>query len=239
MIGIVGGVGPLAGLDVFRKIIEETKAEKDQDHSPVLLHSIPGEIMDRTLFLIGEEKINPAHSMAKIILGLEMAGATVAGIPCNTAHAPEIFSVIEEELASQNSRIRLLHMIQEVIFIIQTEFPAKKIGILSTTGTKKSGIYRNALSHAGSEVIEVEEDWQERVHRSIYDPEKGIKAKSSPVTEWARKELIAAMDHLQEKGAEVIILGCTEIPLAISELKYGSLHLIDPNRVLAKALLRH
>ena len=94
MIGIVGGMGPLAGLDVFKKITEETPVTSDQEHAPVLLFSVPAQIPDRTEFLLGREKTNPAIAISEIILTLEKAGARVVGIPCNTAHSPRIFDVI-------------------------------------------------------------------------------------------------------------------------------------------------
>jgi aspartate racemase len=86
MIGIVGGVGPLAGLDIFKKIIEETVATKDQEHVPVVLSSQPHRIADRTAFLLGKENQNPAIALKDILLELDKAGARVAAIPCNTSH---------------------------------------------------------------------------------------------------------------------------------------------------------
>ena len=239
MIGIVGGVGPMAGIDVFRKIAEETPASRDQDHADVLLFSFPGRITDRTEFLRGKEESNPAHAMARVILDLEKAGATVAGIPCNTAHAAPVFDVILSELQKNGSRLELLHMIREVVKYINQELSAKNIGILCTTGTSRSGVYRDALKEGGLIAVEPGEEWQERIHQAVYSREYGIKAKSFPIKEKARSQLIAAIEHLQTQGAEAVILGCTEIPLAIPEKSYLGLDLIDPNRILARALLAH
>lgn len=71
MIGIIGGVGPLAGLDIVTKIIEETIATTDQEHLPVLLSSQPHRIADRTAYLLGQESENPAYAIAEIIQELE------------------------------------------------------------------------------------------------------------------------------------------------------------------------
>lgn len=238
MIGIVGGVGPLAGLDVFKKITDETKACSDQEHASVILFSLPGNIPDRTRFLLGEEHINPAYALSKILFDLEKAGADVAGIPCNTAHAPQIFEVIEQELKDSGSKIILLHMLEEVVNFISNKYPDKKVGILCTNGTHKTGIYRKALEKDDFRTIEPDPEWQERVHQAVYREEYGIKTNSSPVTQKARLEILEAIGHLKEKGAEVIILGCTELPLAITEYAYKEVILVDPNRVLAKALLK-
>lgn len=229
----------MAGLDVFKKITEETRACKDQDHADVILFSLPGRISDRTEYLTGKEKVNPGYALSRVIMDLEQAGADVAGIPCNTAHAAPVFEVIEQELRKNGSRIELLHMIAEVVNHIGEELSAKKIGVLCTTGTRKSRVYRNALEGAGFIAVEPEDHWQERIHQAIYDNEYGVKSRSAPVTDKARSELLAAIEHLKEKSAETIILGCTEIPLAIPEKQYLDLDLIDPNRILARALLAH
>lgn len=238
MIGIVGGAGPLAGVDVVKKIIEETTARTDQDHVPVMLLSIPETTPDRTQYLIGEEPRNPAYPIAELFLRLERAGATVAAIPCNTAHADAIFGVVHHQLKSAGSKLQLVHMITETHRHIQRNFPGKRVGVLSTTGTRRTGLYKQAFESAGFVIVEPEEQWQDRVHNAIYDRAYGIKTFSAPVKPFARQELISSMDHLIGLGAEVIVLGCTEIPLAILEDQYREVPLIDPNRILARALIR-
>ena len=89
-IGIVGGAGPYAGLDLAQKILQQTQANNDQDYLPTLLISTPDLIEDRTSFLLGENSRNPAHAISRNLLDLKALGVTVAGIPCNTAHAPAI-----------------------------------------------------------------------------------------------------------------------------------------------------
>ena len=237
MIGIVGGMGPLAGLDVFKKIIEETTAQKDQDHPSVLLFSLPSTLPDRTEFLLGREKTNPAYAIAEILRKLEEAGATVAGIPCNTAHAPEIFGVISEELAARESQLQLVHLIEETTAFVKENFPGRRIGVLSTTGTRRTGLYKNALEQAGLEVIEPGDSWQERIHATVYSEEYGIKANCCPVKEKAVSELKLAIAELKKLGADVILMGCTEIPLAITESEIHALPIVDANRVLARKLI--
>ncbi len=239
MIGIVGGVGPLAGMDIFKKITEETPASRDQDHASVLLFSLPGRIPDRTAYLLGKEKTNPAYALAAILLDMEKTGAKVAAIPCNTAHADPIFDVIGKELQKNGSRLLLLNLIHEVTRHLQREYEGSRIGILCTNGTRTTGIYRTALKEAGFEIAEPEDSWQHRVHEATYNKEFGVKAHPSPVKEKAQEEYRAAVAHLKQQGAEAVILGCTEIPLALYEKQLFGLDLIDPNRILAKALLAH
>jgi len=240
MIGIVGGVGPLAGVDLVRKIIEETPAAQDQEHVQVILLSLPNLIPDRTEFLIGKEKINPGIPISKILLQLEKAGAIVAGIPCNTAHAPLIFDLIGTELHRCGSHIKVLHMIEETASFLIQEGKYEKIGVLSTTGTLRTGVYKTVLIKKGFEVLEMDhpED-QNNVHQAVYDPIFGIKAVSSPVNQQARDILINACYNLINRGAEAIILGCSEMSIALTGNFIGTCPLIDPTRILAKALLKY
>ena len=238
MIGIVGGVGPLAGVDIVKKIIEETNARRDQDHVPVLLSSQSHRIPDRSEYLLGIEPINPGIAISEIALELERAGATVMGIPCNTAHSPRIFEVIQEELLKNNSQVQLLHMVAEAAKYIKENFSGANVGVLSTNGTRNTGLYRKFIEDYGLTCIEPNDHLQNEVHASIYDETYGIKAFSSPVTNRAHDQLVTAIKELKSQGAQVIILGCTELPLALREKSYSGLPLIDPNRILARALIQ-
>ena len=110
MIGIVGGVGPYAGLDLAKNVFDNTLADSDQDHLDLVMISVPQAITDRTEYLMGRDPDNPATAIAKVLLKLEKLGATVAGIPCNTAHADEIFKVITQTLHNADAQIHLINM---------------------------------------------------------------------------------------------------------------------------------
>ncbi len=238
MIGIVGGVGPLAGLDVFKKIIEETDVQKDQEHLPVLMMSYPHLIVDRTEYLLGNVELNPGYALAEIIKQLAENGAQVAAIPCNTAHAAPIFSVVENELKRQKINIKLLHLVRETVAHIKLNSPDAKVAVLSTTGTRNTGLYKDILLDAGLRVVEPSLLWQTRIHDAIYHPVYGIKAFSSPVKKKAIEELTLAMDELLNEEASHFILGCTELPLALPQSNYKGIPLVDPNRIIARALIK-
>jgi aspartate racemase len=240
MIGIVGGVGPYAGLDLVKKVFDNTFARTDQDHLDVVMLSMPGSIVDRTEYLEGRVAKNPGLAIAGILKQLEDAGATHAGIPCNTAHAPGIFSVIERELTTMGSSIGLLNMIDETLRFIDGHFPdIKKVGVLSTTGEYRVGLYEKALLLAGRTVIKPESRMQEElIHPAIYDPGYGIKTFTSPIRSRARENLNKGFAFLKDGGAELVILGCTEIPLAFPEREIRGMKVLDPARVLARALIR-
>lgn len=238
-IGIVGGVGPYAGLDLTRKVFDQTLAGSDQEHLPVILVSRPGQIADRTEYLLGRVDTNPAFAIARIIGTLERAGATVIGIPCNTAHAPAIFDRIISELERAGSAVRVLHMIREVaIFLRETHPGIRRVGVLSTMGTYKTAIYTDALAAEDFDVVLPPEDRQRWVNEVIYNPDFGIKAQSNPVSEEARRRLLQATAELTDAGAQAVVLGCTEMPLAVSEHSVGGTVIIDPTLVLARALIR-
>ena len=114
----------------------------------------------------------------------------------------------------------------------------KKIGILSTTGAYKVKLYPALLEKYEIEAIILNAEMQETVHDAIYNTTYGIKAKQNPVSEVAQMKLIHAVGYLQKKVAQAIILGCTEIPLALTENFLYGVALIDPTIILARALIR-
>ena len=237
MIGVVGGVGSYAGLDLIRKIYDYTGAASDQDHLPVSMLSIPHKILDRSEFLLGEIDENPGYGIAEIITALYRGGAEIIGIPCNTAHAPEIFEAI---VRSTPKDCTIVHMVEEVASYIKVNFPyVRKVGVLSTNGTHSSNVYPMTCLKYGIEVIQPSMEIQHNfVHPAIYDRDYGIKSNSNPVTGLARRHLLLGASFLARMGAEAIILGCTEIPLAIDQSKIGDSVVIDATSVLARALIK-
>ncbi len=239
MIGIVGGVGPHAGLDLVKKIFDLTNASRDQDYLPICLLSMPSIIEDRTEFLLGKGNVNPAVPISDIILKLEKAGSKYIGIPCNTAHSPQIFNEIIRGLKLNNSTVTLVNMIAEVCEYIKLTFPnIRRVGVLTTYGAYKVSLYQNYLELNGLEAIVPSENFQLNVvHDAIYNREYGIKAQSICITAKARAKLVEGIYYLQEKGAEVIVLGCTEIPLAINQTD-SLVPLVDATIVLARSLVK-
>ena len=239
-IGIVGGAGPYAGLDLAQKILEQTIAEKDQDYLPTLLISTPDKIEDRTRFLLGEITSNPAHAIFRNLCDLKTLGASVVGIPCNTAHAPAIKDVFLEKLKQSGKRLKILDMISETISFLQENCPeVKTVGVLSTIGTWKAGFYPELLIASGYEIEILNEVQQKRLHNeALFNPEYGIKVKAHPITEKARTVLLEGVEILEKQGVEAIILGCTEIPLGLPERKIGNTLFLDPGLILARALIR-
>ena len=110
--------------------------------------------------------------------------------------------------------------------------------VMSTTGTRKTLVYQQVLEPFGFEIIQLPETEQDALHDSIYNLEWGIKA-ISPVTKKARKRFLDYAKKLTDKNVGAIILGCTEIPLALPEKEINGIPLIDPVYVLARELIRN
>lgn len=241
IIGIVGGVGPYAGLDLHTKICNNTITTGiDQDHLEVYLLSRSGHIPDRTAFLLDRTLPNPAHGLFATVAKLVNISAQVIGIPCNTSHARPIFELLQAQITHADFNIELLHMIEETYHTLQRRYAhISTVGLLATQGTYSSGVYTEVLeSEHKYRVLLPTPAQQAVVHQAIYHPEHGIKAQANPVTVTAIDSLTAVSKALIAAGAEALIMGCTEIPLALRSAHF-SVPLIDPTDILARALVYH
>lgn len=243
-IGIAGGVGPMAGVKLHELIIQQTlNSGTDQGHLPVIHISFPSEIPDRTEFLTGKTKNDPAQAMTNVMHIIETAAAVngweaISGVPCNTFHVPKIWDSFIKLLKKGNIGVQVLHMPRETAKLIKTLVPgAKNIGLMSTTGTREVDVYGQILRPRGFNILEVPWEMQEELHDSIYNPKWGIKG-ISPVSKKAHANFEKYAGILCNLGAQAIILGCTEIPLALPWSKYKDVPLIDPMLALARALIR-
>ena len=231
------GVGPPAGLDLTRKLFDHTRAEADQEHLPVMLYSFPDRIGERPAFLLGKTADNPGEAIGDIMAELARAGATVIGMPCNTAHSPRILDAALEKLNATGRPVRFVHMIDAVVrHVRQRCGEGARVGILSTLATLETRLYQDSLERAGLEALHPAPDGCARVQEAISNREYGIKARN-PVTERARADLLDEARRLAG-NADAIILGCTEIPLALPEKELGGVPLIDATDILALELVR-
>jgi aspartate racemase len=230
LIGILGGMGPQAGLDLAEKLIRLTQTTRDQDHIPFILFSLPASVPDRTDFLLGNQDINPAHAIAGQFEEMAAMGVTIAAMACNTAHAGPIFDLVLELLRGKGIRLRILHMVA---------YPQiRQVGVLGTKGTHRSRLYDLALEGAGLEVVIPDPGVLENnIHATLYSPAFGIKACSSPVSEEASYRVRSAIRHLHDKGAGAVILGCTELPLAMKDSQVDGIPVIDPAVIIAERLI--
>jgi aspartate racemase len=239
VIGIVGGMGPEAGLALFKNILLKTPATVDQEHLPVILMSFPDAIGDRTQYLEGQIPVNPAFSIIRIIRKLEAAGAEVIGLACNTVYSPAIFDVIAARTLHAESRITLLNMPFETCrHIRENLLGVRRIGLMTTNGTYRSGIYKTMLESMGFEVAVPDAGFQNDViHRMIYDPQYGIKACpgsiSQQVKQWSRQ----ALTYFKRRHVDAIILGCTDLSLVFTESTIRDMIIVDSTASFASSLV--
>jgi aspartate racemase len=235
MIGIVGGIGPLAGADMYKQIVANTVANADQDHLPVMLASLPGEIVDRMPFLLHGTGENPAIGIAKVIRMLENAGADLIAIACNTAHSPPIFERLLELLEAQGSRAEIINLINITIQdIITRQGRGNHVGVLSTTGAYKVGLFQNALQAAGLKPLLLPfERHEDLIHKAIFR----IKVSGEVVEEQVIEQLNIAIQELELMGAQSILLGCTEIGMIEKSLDFKGMAVFNPNTIMARALI--
>jgi aspartate racemase len=224
-IGIIGGMGPEATARFYLKLIEKTSVKVDQDHFRVIIDSNP-KIPDRTAAILGFGE-SPVSSIIETGKTLEEAGVEIACIPCITSHY-----FFDEVQAGLNFKI--IHAIKALNRYIKSEFPhVSKIGILSTTGTVKTELYNKDLQ--GFEIIYPDEPTQsENVMEAIYG-EKGIKRGNHGMIPLGLLRIAA--NKLIAAGAEIIIAGCTEIPIVLKQ-EHIDVALIDPMDVVIGELIR-
>ncbi len=215
-IGILGGMGPLATCDLFRKIVEIEEASCDQDHVRVIADSNTN-IPDRTAAILRGGK-DPLPEMCKSAELLMQAGAEVIIMPCNTAH--HFYAPIVERTGAN-----LLHMPRETAKMLR-EAGIDAAGLLATDGTIQSGVYEKALQEYGVRQLTPSAEKQASVMGVIYD---GVKAGKY---DYPTDGFLAAVEELRAAGAQTLILGCTELPLAYSMYDLHFAH-IDPTLVLA------
>ncbi|MBA7542258.1 Aspartate racemase [subsurface metagenome] len=219
IIGILGGMGPEATIDLFYKIIKFTPAEKDQDHLRIIIDNNP-KIPDRTAAILGKGE-DPLPALQETARNLEKAGADFIIIPCNTAHY--FLPLIQESV-----KIPILNMIEETAKETRKRISQiQKAGLLASIGTYKTEIYHQQFKKFNIEVISPEEKDKEEVMKAIYA------VKAGNLSEGIKRNIIKNAQKLIDKGAEAIIAGCTEIPLILREGDVA-VALIDPTQILAK-----
>ncbi len=220
IIGIIGGMGPGATADLFREINALTPVKKDQDHIRVLIYSNP-KIPDRTRFILGKGE-DPLPAMLDTARTLERAGAGLLMMPCNAAHhfLPRLQARI---------KVPILNMIRETCVRICLDAPdIASVGLLAATGTVRGRVYHEEFHQAGIEVLTPDAKSQRRVHRAIFEVKAGKHGRGT------QRTLESVGVKLAKRGAGIVILGCTEIPLAFDpgSVDYPT---INATRVLAQA----
>ncbi|MBT9134800.1 MAG: Aspartate racemase [Firmicutes bacterium] len=249
VIGILGGMGPQATLDLYQKVLQFTPATRDQDHLQVLIWSDP-HIPDRTAAILygGED---PSYALCAGSARLVKGGAECIGIPCNTAHY--YLDAIRREAAG----VPVLDMIELTARSARTQLDADAVvAITATRATLATGLYNKALTVHGLKAMVPSLAEQEIIDDIIFGP-RGVKAmvpslaeqeiiddlifgprgvKAGFVDENNCRRFQAVCSRLFSSGAEAVLAACTELPL-LAHPASSVLPIIDPTSVLAQALV--
>ncbi len=218
--GIIGGMGPQATVDLFQKIVLNTKSDSDNNHIHILIDNNV-DIPDRTKSILNNSDL-PLKYMSESAKKLESIGAEFLAMPCNTAHY--FYDKLKETV-----NIPILNMIEETAKYLKSKGETNLL-LLATTGTIKTGIYQKIFSKFDLNIITPSDDFQEEVMSSIYDyVKKGVPYnKENIFKEHLDKALLNDIDS--------IILGCTELPILFSENNFDY-KVVDPTIILAKSII--
>jgi aspartate racemase len=223
VIGVLGGMGPLATIDFMRKVLVATPACTDQDHVPMIVSSIP-QVPDRTAAFRGDGA-SPLAAMIANGQRLARAGASLVVIPCNTAHL--WFADIQRALG-----LPMLHLVDAALAdAVASAGAGSLIGLLCTDATLASGLYMNRapLDEASARV-----QWALPTAGEMTDwVMPGIQAVKAGELDRGTELLSAAALALVRRGAQALVLGCTEVPLVLGPANMP-VPVIDPTTSLAR-----
>jgi aspartate racemase len=197
--GVMGGMGPDATVDFMARVVALTDSGSDQDHIHMIVDQDPS-VPNRQL-AIREGSTDVTDALGAMAKRLEDAGADFLVMVCNTAH-------IFLDGVHASTGIPFINIIDESVSEIDRICPdARKVGVLATDGCLKTGIYQDAITASGREALEPEGADLEQLMNLI----KAIKAGNQG--DDISGSMLASANALVDRGADVIIAGCTEIPI--------------------------
>ncbi|MFP1945381.1 aspartate/glutamate racemase family protein [Lonsdalea quercina] len=223
LIGILGGMGPLATADLVQKIIVSTPADRDQDHVPLVVWNVP-QIPDRQKALAGTGP-SPLPVLLKAIRALNQLPLSHVVIPCNTAH--HWFDAL-----AAASRAPLLHIADATLAAMREHVtvPPEVTGLIATQGTLRAGWYQQRLAATGNEVLEpTPQEMEELFVPGCYAVKRGELVEGGVLLE-------QLAERLADRGATRLILACTEVAPALAAVNSRwQTRSIDTTQALAQA----
>lgn len=217
-LGVIGGLGPIATAYFMELVIKMTDANCDSKHLEMIIYNSPS-IPDRTSYILGKSKDNPVVPITDIGKKLEEQNVDYISIPCITAHY--FYDILSKEI-----KVPIINILEETALHLK-ENGVKTVGIAATEGTIKSGLFQKELSSSGINYVLPSPKSQQHIMDLIY---KNVKAGRPAEME----KFYSVSEEFKVKGAEVIILGCTELSLIKRDYKIGAGYL-DAMEVLARA----
>ena len=224
MLGIIGGMGPMASAVFYDMISSKTDASCDQENLDLILLSHAG-IPDRTRAILSKDEAQIEAVRSKLLadaMFLQNAGCTAIAVTCNTAHY--FVNMIEDELD-----IPFIHLIRETAEAVASEFGARKVAVLATDGTIETRLYQDELSKRGVIAFTPKAEVQALVMHEIYECIKSGKPADEEI--WQKIE-----EYVKAEGCEAAVLACTELSVVRKELSLGSFY-FDPMDIMAERCL--
>ena len=222
-LGVLGGMGPAATLDFLAKLQRATPAVVDQDHLRVLVDLNP-KVPDRNAALAGTGR-SPGPVLAAMAAGLERAGADGLVMVCNSAHA------FTGDIRAALIRTPLIGIIEQTVTAVRREHPqVRRVGLLAAAACLDARLYQDAFEAAGVAVTAPEGELRARFMALLY------RIKAAELGSAARADMAAIAQTLIDQGAELIVSGCTEVPLVLGSADLQA-PLVDSTDVLVAAAL--
>ena len=220
-LGILGGMGPAASAEFVNRLIQQTPANCDQEHIPFVLWNEPRTPDRSTSIRNGDDR--PLPYLLQGIQVLKAVGCTEIVIPCNTAH------YWYDELVK--FKVPILHIVDSVANTLRDINVTGTIGIIGTQATIELSLYQNRLTDWDCIVPSVEE--MDNIVQPAIDL---IKAGNMVVS---HNMLMTVLDSLISRGASAVVLGCTELPLAVRETERNSIPLVNSIDSLVKVAISY
>lgn len=224
MLGIIGGMGPMASALFYDMISSKTDASCDQENLDLILLSHAG-MPDRTRAILSKDEAQIEEVRSKLLadaMFLQNAGCTAIAVTCNTAHY--FVNMIEGEID-----IPFIHLIRETAEAVASEFGAKKVAVLATDGTIETRLYQDELSKRGVIAFTPKAEVQALVMHEIYECIKSGKPADEEI--WKKIE-----EYVKAEGCEAAVLACTELSVVRKELSLGNFY-FDPMDIMAERCL--
>ncbi|MBR0830777.1 aspartate/glutamate racemase family protein [Bradyrhizobium manausense] len=221
MLGVLGGMGPMATVDFMAKVIKSTPASCDQDHIEMVVCSATG-VPDRTAAILAHGR-DPLPAMLDGLRRLESSGARCIAIPCNTAHC------WHGALQAKTS-VPILHIVDAVAdTLARRGMTGTTIGVLATDGTVHAEVYQTQLAARGHTCLVPDAKAQVSIMQAIRLVKAGRVSEAGAIL---RREAEALVD----RGCALVAMACTEIPLALADVDAElRTRLLDPTEALARA----
>lgn len=201
VVGVLGGMGPDATVDFMAKVIALTPAERDQDHIHMLVDHDPRVPSRQNPSVADDARIR--EMLAQMAERLEAAGADFLVMVCNTAHG-------WLDRARERVSIPFVGIVDETVAAIEARHrAARRVGVLATPACLDVGLYQDALEDSGFTALPLEGDAR-HAFMALVD-----RVKAGEQGEEVRRGMVEIARGLIERGAEVIIAGCTEVPLVL------------------------